>query len=67
MSCTIDPMVEDKGNYPKSYHAWINILMSSGAQFLNKNDPPPKGTCEHTGKKPGFWTGFHEANGIKRD
>ena len=44
-------MVKDKGNYPKSYHAWINILVSSGAQFLNKNDPPPKGTCEHTGEK----------------
>ena len=44
-------MVKDKGNYPKCYHAWMNILVSIGAQFLNKNDPPPKGTCKHTGKR----------------
>jgi len=46
---------------------WINILMSSGAQFLNRNDPPPKGTCEHTWKRSGFGIGFHEANGIERE
>ena len=59
-------MVKDKGIYPNVVMLWINILVSNGAQFLNKNDPPPKGTCEHMGKKLGLWIGFHEANGIKR-
>lgn len=59
-------MVKDKGDYPTCYHAWMNILMSNGAQFLNRNDPPPKGTCEHTWKRSGFGIGFHEANGIEK-
>ena len=36
------------------------------AQFLNKNDPTPKGTCKRTGKKTGLWKGFHEANCNKK-